>query len=430
MTSTHMSNINSNSNDDTDDYELPAPKQRRRHFSPTVRNNSNNNNQGEQQRLTRQQQSLTFIGDLASTSTPTRATAQPITSTPKFASHDPFKYHPTHTIRNKHAKCAAAATPQVTTKPATKALKSTKRQQQQQQQRAKRSTPAAIQVKLCTRATTNARNTTCVSELNIELLKYTVSNERHLIANANKLRVKVHKSSSNKASGCHETASSVRPMRHDSSYISSSMSSASSASASSSPSSSFSSIRSCRLCCSGNSNISRIVIKSSSANKRTSTRIVCTAGSVAKHQAHKHRVPASTTATTTSNNKHRRQTTTQRAHMAAMCANGDVEISLQDLLYNPARPMTSTMRRGACATERRRGTAHSDAHNYNNNNAAVSILSMAAHKSSTIIVPPPPPSAHAMATFVATRSSAASLATVRTMPSTPSATAIDKIYYL
>jgi hypothetical protein len=54
--------------------------------------------------LKRQPQSLTFIADLASTSTPTRNTQQPIASTPKFSSHDPLMYHPTHTIRNKHIK--------------------------------------------------------------------------------------------------------------------------------------------------------------------------------------------------------------------------------------------------------------------------------------------------------------------------------------
>lgn len=47
------------------------------------------------------QQSLTFIADLAQTSTPTRAQAEPITSTPKQLTHDPLKYHPTQTIRCK-----------------------------------------------------------------------------------------------------------------------------------------------------------------------------------------------------------------------------------------------------------------------------------------------------------------------------------------
>lgn len=47
------------------------------------------------------QQSLTFIADMASTSTPTRSTKQPITSTPKNTSHNPRKYHPAKTIRNK-----------------------------------------------------------------------------------------------------------------------------------------------------------------------------------------------------------------------------------------------------------------------------------------------------------------------------------------
>lgn len=46
-------------------------------------------------------QSLTFIADLAQTSTPTRASVEPITSTPKQITHDPLKYHPTQTIRSK-----------------------------------------------------------------------------------------------------------------------------------------------------------------------------------------------------------------------------------------------------------------------------------------------------------------------------------------
>jgi hypothetical protein len=50
------------------------------------------------------QQSLTFIADLASTSTPTQNKDKPITSTPKNDSHNPAKYHPTQTIRNKRTK--------------------------------------------------------------------------------------------------------------------------------------------------------------------------------------------------------------------------------------------------------------------------------------------------------------------------------------
>lgn len=49
----------------------------------------------------RHHQSLTFIADLAQTSTPTRTCHQPITSTPKHLTHDPLKYHPTQTIRSK-----------------------------------------------------------------------------------------------------------------------------------------------------------------------------------------------------------------------------------------------------------------------------------------------------------------------------------------
>lgn len=48
--------------------------------------------------------SLTFIADMASTSTPNRKNQEPITSTPNVSSHDPLKFHPTHTIRNKQKK--------------------------------------------------------------------------------------------------------------------------------------------------------------------------------------------------------------------------------------------------------------------------------------------------------------------------------------
>ena len=49
-------------------------------------------------------QSLTFIGELASTSTPTQNSAEPITSTPNASTHNAFKYHPSKTIRNKKLK--------------------------------------------------------------------------------------------------------------------------------------------------------------------------------------------------------------------------------------------------------------------------------------------------------------------------------------
>jgi hypothetical protein len=55
----------------------------------------------KQPTLTRQTESFTFIADLASTSTPTK---KPIVSTPKARNHDPSKYHPTQTIRNKLVK--------------------------------------------------------------------------------------------------------------------------------------------------------------------------------------------------------------------------------------------------------------------------------------------------------------------------------------
>lgn len=56
----------------------------------------------KKQKMARQQ-SLTFIADLASASTPTRISEQ-MTSTPKNHSHNPLKYHPTQTIRNKRSK--------------------------------------------------------------------------------------------------------------------------------------------------------------------------------------------------------------------------------------------------------------------------------------------------------------------------------------
>jgi hypothetical protein len=46
-------------------------------------------------------QSMTFIAELASTSTPTRVAQQPLASTPKMPTHDPFMYHPSQTIRRK-----------------------------------------------------------------------------------------------------------------------------------------------------------------------------------------------------------------------------------------------------------------------------------------------------------------------------------------
>jgi hypothetical protein len=59
------------------------------------------NKPSKQQKQVKKNDSLTFIADLVSTSTPTRKSPQPITSTPKQTTHNPFKYHPTQTIRNK-----------------------------------------------------------------------------------------------------------------------------------------------------------------------------------------------------------------------------------------------------------------------------------------------------------------------------------------
>ena len=55
-------------------------------------------------RKQRQHQSLTFIGELASTSTPTQKSQEPITSTPNASTHNPLIYHPSRTIRNKKLK--------------------------------------------------------------------------------------------------------------------------------------------------------------------------------------------------------------------------------------------------------------------------------------------------------------------------------------
>ncbi|RNA44254.1 hypothetical protein BpHYR1_031161 [Brachionus plicatilis] len=54
------------------------------------------------------QDSVTFIADLASTSTPTKS--QPITSTPKKSNHNPMVYHPKKTIRNKTKKAPTSST--------------------------------------------------------------------------------------------------------------------------------------------------------------------------------------------------------------------------------------------------------------------------------------------------------------------------------
>ena len=80
-------------------YQLSKPKSLK--FSPVVKLE---NLPPLPRCLRRQPQSLTFIADLASTSTPTRVAQQPIASTPKMSCHDPLKYHPTHTIRNKAKK--------------------------------------------------------------------------------------------------------------------------------------------------------------------------------------------------------------------------------------------------------------------------------------------------------------------------------------
>lgn len=58
----------------------------------------------KQRTLTRQQESLTFIADLVSTSTPTKKSPKPISSTPNVSTHDALKYHPKQTIRNKSKK--------------------------------------------------------------------------------------------------------------------------------------------------------------------------------------------------------------------------------------------------------------------------------------------------------------------------------------
>jgi hypothetical protein len=52
------------------------------------------------------QKSFTFIGELASTSTPTSKKYEPITSTPNVSTHNPLNYHPTYTIRNKKMKAS------------------------------------------------------------------------------------------------------------------------------------------------------------------------------------------------------------------------------------------------------------------------------------------------------------------------------------
>lgn len=93
--------------EDSDDanYQLNVlPKGMRPSHMQTPRHQAQH--QQQQRRLTHHQ-SLTFIADLAQTSTPTRASVEPITSTPKQLSHDPLKYHPTQTIRSKKSTAPA-----------------------------------------------------------------------------------------------------------------------------------------------------------------------------------------------------------------------------------------------------------------------------------------------------------------------------------
>jgi hypothetical protein len=90
------------SNDETDTYKQTHRSDANVKFSPIVKLEKLIG--PSHRHLRRQPQSLTFIADLASTSTPTRVSQQPIASTPKISSHDPLKYHPTHTIRNKAKK--------------------------------------------------------------------------------------------------------------------------------------------------------------------------------------------------------------------------------------------------------------------------------------------------------------------------------------
>lgn len=61
------------------------------------------------------QKSFTFIGELASTSTPTSKKNEPITSTPNVSTHNPLNYHPTYTIRNKKMKTSTTRKTQTAT---------------------------------------------------------------------------------------------------------------------------------------------------------------------------------------------------------------------------------------------------------------------------------------------------------------------------
>jgi hypothetical protein len=88
---------------DSSEYKLNFPKKFKISATSTLKRNYEQVST-KTNKLTRQQQSLTFIADFASTSTPNRKSQQPITSTPKISSHDPIKYHPTRTIRNKERK--------------------------------------------------------------------------------------------------------------------------------------------------------------------------------------------------------------------------------------------------------------------------------------------------------------------------------------
>lgn len=107
--------LNKNDQDELNEdsfYALNMPKKFK--FSPVVKLD----NMPAKHKLKRQQQSFTFIADFASTSTPTRSTQQPIASTPKKSSHDPLKYHPTQTIRNKSKKLSIKKVKKIIAQPA------------------------------------------------------------------------------------------------------------------------------------------------------------------------------------------------------------------------------------------------------------------------------------------------------------------------
>jgi hypothetical protein len=164
-------------------------------FSPIVKLEKLTSTHHHHHRLRRQPQSLTFIADLASTSTPTRVSQQPIASTPKMSCHDPLKYHPTHTIRNKTKKTVVP-------------VKITRKTKQQQQPSSKLHCHLQISRIETVKSLDNnnikkrggaSKRTNVIkkrkffaSELNLDCLKYTAATRQQLDEYSQKIKHKTN----------------------------------------------------------------------------------------------------------------------------------------------------------------------------------------------------------------------------------------------